>query len=169
MGKRLLALLLGLVMCASTLVGCGGKDTTDTPATEDSAAVDTEDTAAEAGTLVLSATGFENKFSPFFASSADDQDVADFVSLYMMYGDRVANPVLNGIEGETRAYNGTDYTYYGPANIVITENEDGTVYYDITMRDDLVFSDGTPVDIDDFIFSLYVLVYHQRILSHHAL
>ena len=158
MGKRLLALLLGLVMCASTLVGCGGKDTTDTPATEDSAAADTDDTAAEAGTLVLSATGFENKFSPFFASSADDQDVADFVSLYMMYGDRVANPVLKGIEGETRAYNGTDYTYYGPANIVITENEDGTVYYDITMRDDLVFSDGTPVDIDDFIFSLYVLL-----------
>ena len=154
MGKRLLALLLGLVMCASTLVGCGGsKDAADTPATED-AATSTE----EAGRLVLSATGFENKFSPFFASSADDQDVADFVSLYMMYSDRVANPVLNGIEGETRAYNGTDYTYYGPANIEITENEDGTVYYDITMRDDLVFSDGTPVDIDDFIFSLYVLL-----------
>ena len=153
MGKRLLALLLGLVMCASTLVGCGGKDATDAPAT-DNAAASTE----EAGTLVLSATGFENKFSPFFANSADDMDIAEFVSLYMMTGDRVANPVLNGIDGETRAYNGTDYTYYGPADIVVTENEDGTVYYDITMRDDLLFSDGTPVDIDDFIFSLYVLL-----------
>ena len=153
MGKRLLALLLGLVMCASTLVGCGGsKDATDAPA--DNAATSTE----EAGTLVLSATGFENKFSPFFANSADDMDIAEFVSLYMMTGDRVANPVLNGIDGETRAYNGTDYTYYGPADIVVTENEDGTVYYDITMRDDLLFSDGTPVDIDDFIFSLYVLL-----------
>ena len=128
MGKRLLALLLGLVMCASTLVGCGGsKDAADTPATEDSAAVDTEDATAEAGRLVLSATGFENKFSPFFANSADDMDIAEFVSLYMMTGDRVANPVLNGIEGETRAYNGTDYTYYGPADIVVTENEDGIV------------------------------------------
>ena len=153
MGKRLLALLLGLVMCASTLVGCGGSDdSANTPATEDAS------TSAEDGRLVLSATGFENKFSPFFANSADDMDVAEFVSLYMMTGDRVANPVLNGIEGETRAYNGTDYTYYGPADIVVTENEDGTVYYDITMRDDLVFSDGTPVDIDDFIFSLYVVL-----------
>lgn len=154
MGKKILALLLGVVMCVSTLTGCGSKEeAAKTPATEDAA-----EATDEAGRLVLSATGFENKFSPFFAASADDQDVADFVSLYMMYVDRVANPVLNGIEGETRAYNGTDYTYYGPADIVVTENEDGTVYYDITMRDDLVFSDGTPVDIDDFIFSLYVLL-----------
>ena len=121
MGKRLLALFLGLVMCASTLVGCGSKEpAAETPATESATESTTE--SAEAGRLVLSATGFENKFSPFFAASADDQDVADFVSLYMMTGDRVANPVLNGIEGETRAYNGTDYTYYGPADIVITEN-----------------------------------------------
>ena len=151
--KKFLALLLGLVMCVGTFAGCGSKEATETPAA-------TEETAAteEAGTLVLSAQGFENKFSPFFAASADDQDVADFTQLYMMYSDRVANPILNGIEGETRSYNGTDYTYYGPADIVITENEDGTVYYDMTMRDDLVFSDGTPVDIDDFIFSLYVLL-----------
>ena len=156
MGKRLLALLLGIVMCAGTLAGCGSNEKpAETPATEEAA---TDEAATEDGTLVLSATGFENKFSPFFGASADDMDVADFTTLYMMYGDRVANPVLNGIEGETRSYNGTDYTYYGPADIVVTENEDGTVYYDITMRDDLVFSDGTPIDIDDFIFSLYVVL-----------
>ena len=150
--KRLLALFLGLVMCCSLLAGCGSKnETADKPAADNAE-------TAEAGTLVLSATGFENKFSPFFAASADDQDVADFTQLYMMYVDRVSNPILNGIEGETRSYNGTDYTYTGPADIVVTENEDGTVYYDITMRDDLVFSDGTPIDIDDFIFSLYVLL-----------
>ena len=149
--KRLLALFLGLVMCCSLLAGCGSKnETADKPAADNA--------TAEAGTLVLSASGFENKFSPFFAASADDQDVANFTQLYMMYVDRVSNPVLNGIEGETRSYNGTDYTYTGPADIVVTENEDGTVFYDITMRDDLVFSDGTPIDIDDYIFSLYVLL-----------
>ena len=149
--KRLLALFLGLVMCCSLLAGCGSKkETADKPAAGNE--------TAEAGTLVISATGFENKFSPFFAQSADDQDVAELTQLYMMYVDRVSNPILNGIEGETRSYNGTDYTYTGPADIVVTENEDGTVFYDITMRDDLVFSDGTPVDIDDFIFSLYVLL-----------
>lgn len=138
--KRILALVLGLVLCCSCFVGCN------------------KDDAKESDTLVITATGFENKFSPFFASSADDQDIADFVSLYMMYSDRLAEPVLNGIEGETRSYNGTDYTYTGPADIKVTDNEDGTVYYDITMRDDLKFSDGTGIDIDDFIFSLYVLL-----------
>ena len=150
--KRLLALLLGLTMTISLLAGCGSKETTtDTPNTEDSA-------VAEEGTLVAAATGFENKFSPFFAASADDQDVADFTQVYMMGVDRVSNPILNGIEGETRSYNGTDYTYYGASDIVITENEDGTVYYDITMRDDIQFTDGTTADIDDFIFGLYVML-----------
>ena len=142
--KKFLALTLGLVMCLSALAGCGNTNKGG-------------DASAEK-TLVVSATGFENKFSPFFAASADDQDVAEFTQLYMMYSDRVANPVLNGIEGETRAYNGTDYKYYGPADITITENADGTVFYDMKMREDLKFSDGTPIDIDDFIFSLYVLL-----------
>lgn len=154
--KRILALILGLVLCCSLLAGCGSKEgNTDTPSSDTANA---ENSTEEAGTLVLSASGFENKFSPFFGASADDVDVSDFTQLYMMYTDRVSNPVLNGIEGETRSYNGTDYTYTGPADIVVTENEDGTVYYDITMRDDLVFSDGTPIDIDDFIFTLYALL-----------
>ncbi len=150
--KRLLALLLGLTMTISLLAGCGSKEeATETPGTEAAA-------TAEEGTLVAAATGFENKFSPFFAASADDQDVADFTQVYMMGVDRVSNPILNGIEGETRSYNGTDYTYYGASDIVITENEDGTVYYDITMRDDIQFTDGTTADIDDFIFGLYVML-----------
>lgn len=102
--------------------------------------------------------GLEGKFSPFFAQSADDMDVVDLISLYMLYVDRVSNPVLNGIEGETREYNGKEYTYTGPADITVTENEDGTVYYDFKLREDLKFSDGTPIDIDDFIFSLYVFL-----------
>ena len=62
----------------------------------------------------------------------------------------------SGIEGETREYNGTDYTYYGTTDCVVTENDDGTVTYDLKLRDDLKFSDGEPVTIDDVIFSMYV-------------
>lgn len=167
--RKMLALILGLALFGSTLAGCSSGKTGETSAPAEETTSETtgettgETAAAEAdtaerqdGTLVASAQGFENKFSPFFAQNADDQDVADATSLYMMYTDRVSNPILNGIEGETREYNGTDYTYTGPADITVTENEDGTVFYDIKMRDDLVFSDGTPIDIDDFIFGLYV-------------
>ena len=143
---RLLALVLAVVMCFGLLSGCG-KDAASAASTAET---------TEGKTLVAAATGFESKFSPFFASSADDMDITEMVTLYLMGSDRVGNPVLKGIEGETRSYNGTDYTYTGPANIEITENEDGTVYYDITMREDIVFSDGTPADIDDVIFGIYV-------------
>lgn len=168
--KKLLALLLGLALCGSMLTACQKNDGGNKPAENDTksesdANTDTDkkeedDSSAEGrtdGTMVVSVTGFENKFSPFFAQNADDMTVgADMTQLMLMYLDRVANPVLNGIEGETREYNGTEYTYTGPSNITVTENEDGTVTYEVKMRDDLVFSDGTPVDIDDAIFSLYV-------------
>lgn len=139
-GKKWMSLLLILLLCCGLLAGCG----------------DGKSSEAEDSMLVVSASGFESKFSPFFGNSADDMDVADMTQLYMMYTDRVANPVLKGIEGETRSYNGTDYTYTGPADITVREQKDGSVFYDITMRDDLVFSDGTSADIDDFIFGLYV-------------
>ncbi len=168
--KRLLALLLTLVLCSSMLFGCGGKGeeqqgsqegTGTTEESDDSNASSEEEQEgsgeeSDDGTLVVTATGFENKFSPFFSANVDDTNVQEATQLLMMYVDRVSNPVLKGIEGETREYNGKEYTYKGPADITVTENGDNTVYYDVKMRDDLVFSDGTPIDIDDFIFSLYV-------------
>jgi peptide/nickel transport system substrate-binding protein len=170
--KRLLALLLALAMVFS-LAACGSSSTdsatesTDAAAEDSTAAVDTETTTdgetetvtATSGndTLVVSVEqGLEGKFSPFFASSASDVSIMESFTLYTMVVDRVGNPVLNGIEGETRSYNGTDYTYTQPCDIVVTENEDGTVYYDLTMRDDIYFTDGVQATIDDVIFSLYV-------------
>ncbi len=164
--KRFMALFLAATLFSGMIMGCSSKDeggsseNTDDVKTEDSAD-NTDDSAGSSdnNTLVASATGFESKFSPFFGSNVDDVLVgSDLTQLMMLYVDRVSNPVLSGIEGETREYNGTEYTYTGPADITVTENDDGTVYYDMKMRDDLVFSDGTPMDIDDFIFSLYVFL-----------
>ena len=111
----------------------------------------------EQDTLVVGYSIFSQKFSPFFATTAYDQDVASFVSLNLLNSDREGSPILNGIEGETRTYNGTDYFYDGIADCEIVENVDGTVDYNFTMREDIVFSDGDPMDIDDVIFSMYVL------------
>lgn len=152
--KKLLVLLLAIAMVVG-LVGC----TTDpTTPSNPSPSGDTEKPAVEpTGTLVISVEqGLEGKFSPFFYLSANDGTVVDFVSIGTFPVDRVGEPVLNGINGETRKYNGTDYTYYSACNVDVKQNEDGSVYYDITMREDMKFSDGTPVDIDDLIFSFYV-------------
>ena len=106
--------------------------------------------------LVVGYDYFSSKFSPFFAKTAYDEDVYVMTSQSLFNVDREGNPVLNGIEGETRSYNGTDYTYTGISDVEIVQNDDGTVDYNITLRDDIVFSDGTPMTIDDVIFSMYV-------------
>lgn len=106
--------------------------------------------------LVVGYSSFSSKFSPFFAESAYDQDAQEITQLLIYTFDRLGQDVYHGIQGETREYNGTDYTYHGPADIEITENADGTVTYDFTLREDLVFSDGEPVTIDDAIFTMYV-------------
>ena len=106
--------------------------------------------------LVVGYSPFSSKFSPFFAESAYDQDVQTMTQMPLLSSDRTGAIIYKGIQGETIEYNGTDYTYYGPADLEVTENEDGTVFYDFTLRDDLVFSDGEPVTIDDVIFSMYV-------------
>ena len=169
--KKLLALLLSAAMVV-TFAACSNteenpqdsSDTTSAPA-EESTDGDASDTTSEEGepstsendTLVVSVEqGLEGKFSPFFYAAANDGTVVDMTQVYTMATDRVGNPVLNGIEGETRSYNGTDYTYYSASDIVVTENDDGTVSYDMTIRDDIVFSDGTPATIDDVIFGMYV-------------
>ena len=142
--KRALALILSLVMCLGLLAGCGDKKTDD-------------QTKDENTPLVVGYAAFNEKFSPFFSETEYDQDVWVMTSLGLLNSDRQGQIIMNGIEGETHAYNGTDYTYYGPADCEIVENADGTVDYNFTMRDDIVFSDGEKVTIDDVIFSMYVL------------
>ena len=141
--KRTLALILSLVMCLGLLAGCGDKKG--------------DQTEDENTPLVVGYAPFNEKFSPFFSETEYDQDVWVMTSLGLLNSDRQGQIIMKGIEGETHAYNGTDYTYYGPADCEIVENADGTVDYNFTMRDDIVFSDGEKVTIDDVIFSMYVL------------
>ena len=154
--KQVIALASAAALSVSVLAGCGGAASDATSESTSTATAEASNTATADGTIVLAETGFEGKFSPFFAASAADQDVIDLTQLGLLGADRKGEMVLNGIEGETREYNGTDYTYYGTSDCTVTENEDGTVTYDIKMRDDLKFSDGEPVTIDDVIFSMYV-------------
>ena len=135
--KKKLALLLALAMVSiSVLSGCG---------------------AVGSKPLVVGYSNFSSKFSPFFAETAYDQDAESMTQLNLLNMDRLGAIVEKGKTGETREYNGTDYTYYGPADLTITENKDGTVDYDFELRDDLKFSDGEPLTADDVIFSMYVL------------
>ena len=163
--KRFLAMLLAVVMVFA-LAACGQQaapapaPAEEAPAAEAPAAeapVEAAPSANETTPLVVGYSPFNSKFSPFFSETAYDQDVQAMTQIGLLTSDRTGAIIQKGIEGETIEFNGTPYTYYGPADLTITENEDGTVYYDFTLRNDLVFSDGEPVTIDDVIFSMYVL------------
>ena len=144
--KRALALILSLVMCVGLFTACGEQKNPD------GNDVESKDTP-----LVVGYSAFNQKFSPFFSETEYDQDVWLMTSLNMLNSDRQGQIIMKGIEGETHNYNGTDYTYYGPADCEIVQKDDGTVDYNFKMREDLVFSDGEKVTIDDVIFSMYVL------------
>lgn len=155
--NKVLALVLALAM-AFALVACQ----TTTPTTEPTDAATTEPatepaTEEKPSTLVVGYSPFSEKFSPFFAKTAFDQDAYTMTQVGLIGNDRAGNLILKGIEGETVDYNGKDYFYDGIADTDIVQNDDGTVDYNIKIRDDIVFSDGTPMTIDDVIFNMYVL------------
>ena len=175
--RKLTALLLCIVLLAAVLAGCngGGSDKNSTtptaaPTAEPTAAPTAAPTEApqpteepqptekvRGDTLAVGYSPFNSKFSPFFSETAYDQDAWSVTQISLLSSDRTGAIILKGIEGETIPYNGTPYTYYGPADLTMTENADGTVFYDFVLRDDIVFSDGVPVTIDDVIFNIYVL------------
>ena len=122
-----------------------------------------EETAAEAaerqeGAVVYATATFGQKFSPFFNTTAYDREVVELTQTTLLAADRGGAILYNGgaDEGEKANYNGTDYTYKGAGNLEVVQNDDGSVDYNLTMRDDIYFTDGEKATIDDIIFGLYV-------------
>lgn len=147
---KILAILLAGTMVAGLASGCGTAGN-DEPGTEKG-----ESTAATSNdSLVIANMDMSEKFSEFFVSSVPDQYVVDMTAALLLTSDRAGEVIYNGIEGETKEYNGTEYTYYSLADLTVTENEDGSVYYDFQLRDDVTFSDGVKLTADDVIFTLY--------------
>ena len=139
--NKLLALVLALILaCALTLSGVA----------EEAAEERTE------GAMVYSTATFGQKFSPFFYTTVYDGEVVEQVVTSLLAKDRGGAILNNGIEGVTVDYNGNEYEYKGMGNVEVVQNDDGSVDYNLTMRDDVVFSDGVPATIDDVIFGIYV-------------
>ncbi|RKM62176.1 ABC transporter substrate-binding protein [Butyrivibrio sp. CB08] len=165
--KVLSALLAGALVLSTA--ACGAQAPSDNqPAdtqTSESAPADTAEATQEepvaAGSdapLVIAEDDFSEKFSEFFCASVPDQRVADMTAVSLLENDRAGELIYNGIEGETKSYNGTDYTYEGISDCVVTENADGTVDYDFKLREGVKFSDGEELTADDVIFSYYVFL-----------
>ena len=151
--KKLLALVLALAMIFT--LGLGSALAADEEPADEAEEAPAE--RAEGENLVYATSTFGQKFSTFFATTAYDMEVVDLTTGALFGYDRDGAMIEHGIEGETRTHNGVDYTYHTMGDVDIVQNDDGTVDYNLTMRDDIVFSDGEPANIDDVIFGIYVL------------
>jgi peptide/nickel transport system substrate-binding protein len=140
--KSILSIMLVVILCIGMLASCTPK------AKKGEATILTP--------LVVAYDPFSGKFSPFFADTAYDSDVAGMTQVGLMTTDRVGGVIFNAIKGETVNYNGTDYLYTGVADLSVNYDEKSdTTTYRATIRRDVAFSDGHIMDIDDVIFTHY--------------
>lgn len=141
--KALLAFFLGVIMCL-TSVSCGK--------TEEE--VNSGDTGSFENSLNIGCGKLGGYFNPFYVSEGDDFAVCSAVGVDLFGLERGGNVVL---DGSAINYQGRSYSYNGIASCEIVDAEDGSVIYDIKIRDDVYFSDGEQLTADDVIFTLYVL------------
>ncbi len=162
---KLVVLMLALILSLSVFASCVKTEETDPEATAEKTE-GPKATEAPAVTekpksttpLVVGYQTFSEKFSPFFADSGYDNDAEAMTQELLLTTDRAGGIVYNAKDGETIAYNGVDYTYTGIASVEVDFDEAaGKTTYLWTLRDDVMFSDGEPLDADDVIFSYYVL------------
>lgn len=168
---KVLAMLVAGTMVVGSMTGCGSNSNNkpaDTKTEEPTTAVTettdnssdetvvTENTSNSDVPLVIANDNVSEKFSPFFYESVPDRRILEQVDIGLIGSDRQGDVIYNGIEGETRSFNGNDYFYSGVSDVTVTQNDDGTVYYDFKLREDIKFSDGVPMTADDVIFSYYV-------------
>lgn len=170
--KRSMAMAVVCAM-AITMTGCSGKkadkkEKPESTATEMASASPQSEEGLEGikasgkgnkksdVPLVVGISSFDKEFNPFQVQSENDDKAVGLTQLKLLTVDREGALVNKAMEGEVRRYNGEDYTYQGPANIKVVYDEKAkeTVYH-IRIRNDILFSDGEPVTIDDVIFSMY--------------
>jgi len=137
MKKRLVALLLACAMTAS-LAACGGGD---------KGANDSTESASSSGstydTLVVGTQSLDGVFSPFFYTSAYD-DQAGITPVFATVCRLNPNGELVDEAGHVEVEE-------------VTAEDGSTKYvYTVSIQECMTFSDGEAVTIDDLIFSYYV-------------
>ena len=133
--KRLLSLVLALVILLgniTALIGCGGP------------VIDNENTR-----LVLSTAELDGVFNPFYSSSAADGSVVGMTQIGMLSSNKYGEVAY----GEEEACVVLDY------ESITVPNPDGSIketVYRFVLKNDLKFSNGSPLTMKDVLFNLYV-------------
>ena len=137
MKKRILALLLCVVMCLSTVVlfsSCGGNNGGKTEKPD---------------AFVIMSEDFDGNFNPFFSTTAADGTIVSMTQIGML-GSEYVDGVVKVAYGENYATVTKDFAIsdYDSVN-------DETVYT-FVLKNGIKYSDGHPLTMEDVLFNLYV-------------
>ena len=95
--------------------------------------------------LLLSSQELDGVFNPFFSSSAPDSNIVGMTQIGMLGNDSKGKVTYGENEGVVVLDLETKYD----------ENEDMTTYY-LVLKNNVKFSNGSPLTIKDVLFNLYV-------------
>lgn len=131
---RILAALLGIVMCFSCLPLMSACDNGG---------------SKEKTSIVIMTDELSGLFNPFYATSGADMDVVGMTQIGMLSTDEAGKPRA-GDEYATvaKAFNDKDVTYDENNNPVQT-------VYTFVVKNNLKFSDGKPLTMNDVFFNMY--------------
>ena len=97
--------------------------------------------------LILSSQELDGVFNPFFSSSAPDSQVVGMTQMGMLGNNKLGEVTTFKSSGDAVVV----YDY----EIVENSDDDTTTYY-LVIRNDVKFSNGSPLTIKDVLFNLYV-------------
>ncbi len=150
MKKRILAFVLCLVMCLSTIsllssCGGGGNDT----GTNTNSGSTNPGTTPKADAFIIMSDDFDGVFNPFFSTTSADGTIVSMTQIGMLSSEYV-DGVVKVAYGENHSTVTKDFhiSDYDPV-------KDETIYT-FVLKNGIKFSDGQPLTMEDVFFNLYV-------------
>ena len=122
-----MALVLGGMVLVPTLSACGGPPPKDA--------------------IVIMTDELSGLFNPFYATSGADMDVIGMTQIGMLSTDKEGNPTAG--DGESTVVKSFNYETVGLGDDVQT-------VYTFVLKNNLKFSDGEPLTMEDVLFNMYV-------------
>ncbi|MEG2003634.1 MAG: ABC transporter substrate-binding protein, partial [Clostridia bacterium] len=151
--KHALCLFLVLIMSFTALAACNkGSEDNSSNATSKTEEINPTN---EEKALVLQENTFDGIFNPFFYSSAYDKEVISLINVTLL-GSDVSGAIVAGDDYPTVAKSYNIYFTDKDGVKKDTYPKDGLVMYEMVLKNNMKFSDGTPITAEDVLFNLYV-------------
>lgn len=141
--KKFILLSMVTGIAATNLVACGSKDTPAADGQTQAAGEAETEQKSKYDTVVVASLDINGVFSPLFYTTGPDNDVIERIFEPLIKPNRQAQPEAALADFTIEEVKGDDG--------VVTQS-----IYTFTLKDGVVFSDGTPVTADDIIFNYLV-------------